>query len=65
MQHPLIRAVGFTGSLAGGQWLLDLCAALSEPIPLFDILEAVNLMFILPAAATTREGDRDRIGLQA
>ncbi|MEM8958902.1 MAG: aldehyde dehydrogenase family protein, partial [Pseudomonadota bacterium] len=26
VQHPLIRAVGFTGSLAGGRALFDLCA---------------------------------------
>ena len=25
VQHPLIRAVGFTGALAGGRALFDLC----------------------------------------
>jgi NADP-dependent aldehyde dehydrogenase len=35
VQHPLVRAVGFTGSLAGGRALFDLCAARPEPIPFF------------------------------
>ncbi len=35
VQHPLIKAVGFTGSLGGGRALFDLCAARPEPIPVF------------------------------
>ncbi|MDO5604368.1 MAG: aldehyde dehydrogenase (NADP(+)) [Paracoccus sp. (in: a-proteobacteria)] len=54
VRHPLIRAVGFTGSLAGGRALFDLCAARPEPIPFFGELGSVNPMFILPAAATAR-----------
>ncbi len=52
--HPLIKAVGFTGSLAGGRALFDLCAQRSEPIPFFGELGSVNPMFILPEAATAR-----------
>ncbi|RQP06795.1 MAG: aldehyde dehydrogenase (NADP(+)) [Paracoccus sp. BP8] len=52
--HPLIKAVGFTGSLAGGRALFDLCAARPEPIPFFGELGSVNPMFILPEAARTR-----------
>lgn len=48
VQHPLIKAVGFTGSLRGGRALYDLCAARSEPIPFFGELGSVNPMFILP-----------------
>jgi len=48
--HPLIKAVGFTGSLAGGRALFDLCAARPEPIPFFGELGSVNPMFLLPAA---------------
>ena len=33
VQHPLIKAVGFTGSLRGGKALFDLCAQRPEPIP--------------------------------
>lgn len=54
VQHPLINAVGFTGSLAGGRALFDLCAARPVPIPFFGELGSVNPMFILPAAATSR-----------
>lgn len=52
--HPLIRAVGFTGSLAGGRALFDLCADRAEPIPFFGELGSVNPMFLLPAALKSR-----------
>lgn len=52
--HPLIKAVGFTGSLAGGRALFDLCAQRPEPIPFFGELGSVNPMFILPEAAGAR-----------
>lgn len=55
--HPLIRAVGFTGSLAGGRALFDLCAARPEPIPFFGELGSVNPMFLLPAALAARGPD--------
>ncbi len=54
VQHPLIKAVGFTGSLAGGRALFDLCAARDEPIPFFGELGSVNPMFILPQALAAR-----------
>lgn len=54
VQHPLIRAVGFTGSLAGGRALFDLCAARPEPIPFFGELGSVNPMFLLPGALADR-----------
>ncbi len=54
VQHPLIKAVGFTGSLGGGRALFDLCAQRPEPIPFFGELGSVNPMFLLPAAAKAR-----------
>ncbi|SIQ08774.1 NADP-dependent aldehyde dehydrogenase [Paracoccus thiocyanatus] len=54
--HPAIKAVGFTGSLAGGRALFDLCAARPEPIPFFGELGSVNPVFVLPQAARTRAG---------
>lgn len=51
---PRIKAVGFTGSLAGGRALFDLCAARPEPIPFFGELGSVNPMFVLPEAAKAR-----------
>ena len=52
--HPRIKAVGFTGSLAGGRALFDLCAARHEPIPFFGELGSVNPMFLLPEAMKAR-----------
>ena len=54
VQHPLIKAVGFTGSLAGGRALFDLCASRPEPIPFFGELGSVNPMFLLPRALQAR-----------
>ena len=52
--NPLIKAVGFTGSLAGGRALFDLCASRPEPIPFFGELGSVNPMFLLPQAMAAR-----------
>lgn len=57
VQHPLIKAVGFTGSLGGGRALFDLCAQRPEPIPFFGELGSVNPMFILSEATKTRGAD--------
>ena len=57
VQHPLISAVGFTGSLAGGRALFDLCAQRPTPIPFFGELGSVNPIFLLPAATEARGTD--------
>ncbi|MEM1286633.1 MAG: aldehyde dehydrogenase (NADP(+)) [Pseudomonadota bacterium] len=57
VKHPLIRAVGFTGSLTGGRALFDLCAARPDPIPFFGELGSVNPMFVLPRALANRSAD--------
>lgn len=57
VQHPLIKAVGFTGSLAGGRALFNLCAARPEPIPFFGELGSINPMFLLPDAIANRGAD--------
>ena len=54
VQHPLIKAVGFTGSLGGGRALFDLCTRRPEPIPFFGELGSVNPMFLLPHAVAAR-----------
>jgi alpha-ketoglutaric semialdehyde dehydrogenase len=54
VQHPLIKAVGFTGSLRGGRALFDLCAARPEPIPFFGELGSINPGFVLPQALASR-----------
>jgi 2,5-dioxopentanoate dehydrogenase len=50
VRHPLIRAVGFTGSLRGGRALMDLAAARPEPIPCFAEMSSGNPVFVLPGA---------------
>ncbi len=57
VQHPLIRAVGFTGSLRGGRALFDLCAQRDEPIPFFGELGSINPMFLMPNALAARGAD--------
>ncbi len=57
VQHPDIRAVGFTGSLAGGRALYDLCHARPQPIPFYGELGSVNPMFCLPAAMAARAAE--------
>ncbi|SIT06921.1 aldehyde dehydrogenase (NADP(+)) [Paracoccus saliphilus] len=54
VQHSLIKAVGFTGSLRGGRALFDLCAARAEPIPFFGELGSINPCFVLPEALAAR-----------
>lgn len=50
VKHPLIKAVGFTGSRAGGRALMDAAAARPEPIPVYAEMGSINPVFILPGA---------------
>ena len=50
VQHPNVKAAGYTGSRAGGRALMDLAAARSEPIPFFAEMSSSNPVFILPGA---------------
>ena len=54
--HPLIKAIGFTGSLRGGRALFDLAMRRDEPIPFYGELGSVNPVFVLPEAAKARGG---------
>ncbi|MFP5071654.1 aldehyde dehydrogenase (NADP(+)) [Pseudonocardia nantongensis] len=49
-----IRAVGFTGSLGGGQALMDAIASRPDPIPFFGELAGLNPVVVTPAAAAER-----------
>ena len=51
---PRIRAVGFTGSRAGGTALMAIAAARPAPIPVFAEMSSVNPVFILPEAMRER-----------
>ena len=46
---PEIKAVGFTGSYAGGRALMDLAAARPEPIPIYAEMSAINPVTVLPS----------------
>ncbi len=54
VQHPQIRAVGFTGSFRGGRALMDLAAKRHEPIPVYAEMGSTNPVFILPGALRER-----------
>ncbi len=54
VKHPLIRAVGFTGSLRGGRALFDMATARPDPIPFYGELGSVNPVFLLPNALNAR-----------
>ncbi|MFX4373390.1 aldehyde dehydrogenase family protein, partial [Acinetobacter baumannii] len=57
VKHPLIQAVGFTGSLRGGRALCDMAAARPQPIPVFAEMSSINPMLMLPEALKNR-GDK-------
>jgi len=48
VEHPSIKAVGFTGSHAGGKALMHLAASRPEPIPCYAEMGSTNPVFILP-----------------
>lgn len=54
VQHPLVCAVGFTGSLGAGRALMDLAAQRPRPIPCFTEMSSTNPVFVLPAALRER-----------
>ncbi|MGH9479714.1 MAG: aldehyde dehydrogenase (NADP(+)), partial [Terriglobales bacterium] len=57
VQHPAIRAVGFTGSLNAGRQLMDLAAARPQPIPVYAEMGSTNPVFVLPGALAERGAD--------
>lgn len=62
VQHPLVKAGGFTGSRAAGRLLMDLAASRPEPIPFFTEMSSTNPVFILPGALRER-GESVAVGL--
>ncbi len=48
--HPLVTAVGFTGSLAGGRAVQELIGRRPDPIPFYGELGSVNPVVVLPSA---------------
>jgi NADP-dependent aldehyde dehydrogenase len=60
--HPAIQAVGFTGSLATGEILLEIIDRREQPIPFYGELSSVNPLIVTPGAAAAR-ADRIAEGL--
>jgi NADP-dependent aldehyde dehydrogenase len=54
VQHPQVKAVGFTGSIKGGRALFDLAAKREEPIPVFAEMGSINPVIMLPEALKNR-----------
>ncbi|OBC17470.1 aldehyde dehydrogenase [Mycobacterium sp. 852013-50091_SCH5140682] len=52
--HPAIRAVGFTGSLSGGEVLMDIINRRPDPIPFYGELSSLNPVIVTPLAAAER-----------
>lgn len=51
---PRVKAVGFTGSRAGGLALMQAAAARPEPIPVYAEMSSINPVLIFPAAMKAR-----------
>jgi NADP-dependent aldehyde dehydrogenase len=60
IRHPLVRAVGFTGSTRGGRALFDIAVSRPDPIPFYGELGSVN-----PVVVTPRAAREDAAGLAA
>ena len=54
VKHPLIHAIGFTGSFRGGKALFDLANQRPNPIPVYAEMGSTNPVFILPNAMKER-----------
>ena len=55
--HPMIKAVGFTGSIAGGRALFDSAVSRPEPIPFYGELGANNPVFLMPSAMSNKAAE--------
>ncbi|WP_025663461.1 aldehyde dehydrogenase (NADP(+)) [Aquimarina megaterium] len=57
VEHPAVKAVGFTGSIRGGRALFDLASKRPEPIPVFAEMGSINPVVLLPEATITKGVD--------
>jgi len=63
VNHPLIKAIGFTGSYRGGKAIFDAAAQRPEPIPVYAEMGSTNPLFILPEALA-HDGAKIAAGLK-
>jgi NADP-dependent aldehyde dehydrogenase len=52
--HPLIQAVGFTGSRQGGLALMAIANARPQPIPVYAEMSCINPVYLMPGALAER-----------
>lgn len=57
IEHPYTKAVGFTGSLAGGKQLFDWANQRKQPIPVFAEMSSINPVFLLPGKMREAAGE--------
>ena len=55
--HPVVRAVGFTGSTQAGRNLFNLATARPDPIPVFSEMSSLNPVLIMPGALRERRAE--------
>ncbi|MBK1828542.1 aldehyde dehydrogenase (NADP(+)) [Haloferula rosea] len=54
VKHPVVQAVGFTGSRSGGLALMDAAANRPQPIPVYAEMSSVNPVVLMPKAVDAR-----------
>lgn len=64
VKHPLIKAIGFTGSFRGGKAIYDAATQRPEPIPVYAEMGSTNPVFIL-SGALKEKGNEIARGLTA
>ena len=57
VNHPLIKAIGFTGSFRGGKAIFDAASQREEPIPVYAEMGSTNPVFILPGALADKKSE--------
>lgn len=50
VEHPAVKAVGFTGSIKGGTALCEIAAKRKVPIPVYAEMGSINPVVLLPSA---------------
>jgi NADP-dependent aldehyde dehydrogenase len=55
VRDPRIKAVGFTGSRAGGLALVEAASKRPEPIPVYAEMSSINPVVVLPGALAERD----------
>ncbi|MDX1469867.1 MAG: aldehyde dehydrogenase (NADP(+)) [Flavobacteriaceae bacterium] len=57
VNHPSIKAIGFTGSYKGGKAIFDAANNRDEPIPVYSEMGSTNPVFILPGIISEKSDE--------